>query len=124
MDPHIRLQKFSGNLMTDRVGLEDNLVCRVKHICRDYLENDDIINIKVGSKKMIYGVSDENHELESRSELSAWSFRGMDQHYDRFDDLWINPQNKIDRDFNHDIQTCLMEKKAITDKSLDLLSYW
>ena len=124
-DPQLRLQKFGGNLMTDRVGLEDNLMCRVKHISRDYLENDDYRNRKVESKKISCGVSsDDNHILESRSELPAWTFRGMDQRYDRFDELWINPQNNIERDFNHNIQTRLMEKRPITDKSSDLLTYW
>jgi hypothetical protein len=123
-DPQVRLQKFGGNLMTDRVGLEDNLMCRVKHISRDYLENDDYRNIKVKSKKISCDVTDENHILESRSDLPAWTFRGIDQRYERFDELWINPQNNVERDFNHNIQTRLMEKRSITDKSSDLLSYW
>ena len=123
-DPQVRLQKSGGNLMTDRVGLENNLMCRVKHISRDYLERDDYRKNKIESKKINYGVTDENHVLESRSDLPAWTFRGMDQRYERFDELWINPQNNIERDFNHNIQTRLMEKRAITDKSSDLLSYW
>ena len=69
-------------------------------------------------------MTDENPVLESRSELPAWTFRGMDQRYERFDELWVNPQNNIERDFNHNIQTRLMEKRPITDKSSDLLSYW
>jgi hypothetical protein len=48
----------------------------------------------------------------------------MDQRYERFDELWVNPQNNIERGFNHNIQTRLMEKRPITDKSSDLLSYW
>lgn len=124
-DPQLRLQKFGANLMTNKVDIEDNLMCRIRPVSRDYLAIDEYKNNKILSKKIEYGVeSDKNYVLESRTELPAWTFRGIDQQYDRFGNLWINPQDNIERNFNHNIQTRLMEKVSINEKSSDLLSYW
>ena len=125
MDPQMRLQKFGANLMTNKVDIEDNLMGRIRPISRDYLAIDEYKNRKILSKKIEYGVESEtNNVLESRIDLPAWTFRGLDQQYDRFEHLWINPQNNIEQYFHHNIQTRLMEKASINDKSTDLLSYW
>lgn len=123
-DPQVRLQKFGANMRTNVIGLEDELMCRVKHLSRDYLDIDDYTKNGVSSKEKYYGDSDDSPVLDSRTELPAWTFRGLDQQYDRFEHVWINPQNSVERNFNHNIQTRLMEKESITDKSSSLLSYW
>jgi hypothetical protein len=123
-DPQVRLQKFGANMRTNMVGIEEELMCRVKHLSRDYLDIDDYKKDCVVSEKKRYGDSVDSPVLDSRSELPAWTYRGLDQHYDRFEHVWINPQNNVERNFNHNIQTRLMEKESITDKSSCLLSYW
>lgn len=122
-DPQLRLQKFGANLMTNMIGIEDDLMCRTKIISRDYLEIDNYKKTNIISKKIEYG-EDTTHVLESRTDLPAWTFRENDQYFDRFEHLWINPQNSVEKSFNHNIQTRLMEKRPVTDKSSDLLSYW
>lgn len=122
-DPQLRLQMFGANLMTNMIGIEDDLMCRTKIISRDYLEIDNYKKRNLKSKKIEYG-EETTHILESRTELPAWMFREKDNQFDRFEHLWINPQNVIERNFNHNIQTRLMEKRPVTDKSSDLLSYW
>jgi hypothetical protein len=122
-DPQVRLQKFGANMRTNVIGIEDELMCRVKHLSRDYLDID-IKKFYDISEKKEYENSDATRVLDSRTDLPAWTFRGLDQMYDRFEAVWINPQNGVERNFNHNIQTRLMEKKSVTDKSECLLSYW
>lgn len=122
-DPQVRLQKFGANMRTNVIGIEDELMCRVKHLSRDYLDIDIKKFYEISEKKE-YENSDATRVLDSRSDLPAWTFRGLDQRYDRFEAVWINPQNGVEKNFNHNIQTRLMEKKSVTDKSECLLSYW
>lgn len=40
----------------------------------------------------------------------SWIHRGCDQEYNRFENLWIDPQKNIECDFHHNIQTLITEK--------------
>lgn len=113
-DPNIRLQKFGGNMTTNMLGVEEILMCRTKRAGRDYLDNDYRNDKILGRKRIEYGNVEESYNVrESRSELPVWCFREKDQQYSRFENLWINPQENIERDFHHNIQTRLMEKERI-----------
>ena len=120
-DPHIRLQYYGGNQMTNMIDIEGHLIGRKKVLSRDYLGYDEY-DKSIG-KKVECGAKT-TYTLESRAELPAWSLRGVDQKYERFEHLWINPQNNVEIGFNHNIQTRIMEKSLINDKSENILKNW
>jgi hypothetical protein len=70
-DPHIRLQYFGGNPMTNMIDIEGHLIGRKKVLSRDYLGYDEYD--KSIERKVEYG-AETKHSLESRTELPAWSF--------------------------------------------------
>jgi hypothetical protein len=51
---------------------------------------------------------------ESRSVLPAFIFRDLE--INRFEELFINPQNNIEREFAWNIDTRLIEKDLLYDK--------
>ena len=54
-DPQIRLQKFGANLMTNTIGIENDLMCRTNMLSRDYLDIDNYKQRHLNSKKIEYG---------------------------------------------------------------------
>jgi hypothetical protein len=105
-DPQIRLQSFGANLMTNTIAIENELMGRNKILTRDIQEYKKNIT----TSNLIKYKSESPFILESRSSLPAWSFRGLDQKYQRFEKPWINPQANIEKEFNDNIQTRLLEK--------------
>lgn len=120
-DPHIRLQHFGGNSMNNMIDIEGHLLGRKQVLSRDYLGYDEY-DKSIG-RKVEYGTKTE-YTLESRAEVPAWSFRGVDQQYTRFEHLWINPQDNVNVNFNYNIQTRIMEKSLIDENSENILNNW
>jgi hypothetical protein len=115
-DPHIRLQGWGANLRTNTIGIENDLMGRTEKLSRNreiYKKNDYI------SKEISY--KNENpYTEESRASMPAWTFRGIDQQYNRWESPWLNPQANLEKEFNDNIQTRLLEK-SITETEQD---YW
>jgi hypothetical protein len=112
-DPQIRLQSYGANLRTNTIAIEDDLMGRnrqLTNVLEEYKKYTPISNsIKYQSKNPFV--------QESRASLPAWTFRGMDQKYQRFEEPWINPQANIEMQFDYNIQTRLLEKNMTEAKN-------
>ena len=74
-DPHIRLQNWGGNLMTNPVDLESNLMGINKKLDRSNMNNRVELDV---SNKVIY--PDNNMTTDqSRATNPAWLFRDLQQ---------------------------------------------
>lgn len=108
-DPNIRLQKWGANLHYGTTDFESELRGLTRPLNRDlvtlnnYNANPQIITIPVES----YGVSQPFVE-ESRATHPAWMYRDVD--IDRWESPWINPLVGIEKPFQENIQTRILEK--------------
>jgi hypothetical protein len=116
-DPQIRLQKNGANLRSNTIGVENDLMCRNRRISRDYI-NDTYKSMSAKSEPVQYK-NKNSFVLESRASHPAWSYRGIDVEYTRFENPWLNPQANLEKDFNDNIQTRLQEKKIIVASGFD-----
>lgn len=118
-DPQIRLQKYGANARTNTIGVENDLMSRNRLISRDYI-NDTYEKNKAVSEPLSYG-SKKSFILESRASNPAWSYRGMDhnQHYQRFEEPWLNPQADLEKKFQNNIQTRLQAKSISETENYD-----
>lgn len=116
-DPQIRLQRFGANARTNTIGVENDLMCRNRPLGRDNV-NDTYDKIVVTSKPLSYG-SKNPFILESRASNPAWSYRGMDQQYQRFEEPWLNPQANLEKKFQDNIQTRLQAKSISETENND-----
>ena len=116
-DPHIRLQKFAANQMNNTHEIENDLMGR-NRVLRRY--NEEYTKFLPQTSAIHYH-TDDTHTSDSRIDLPAWTFRGIDNNMERFESPWINPQANIDIEFSNNIQTRLQEKtrKTKTDDNLD-----
>lgn len=106
-DPHIRLQSFGANMMSDMHGIENDLMGRnrvLKKYPIDYKALQPTLSIlptKTNNKQT----------FNSRSELPAWLLRDRDNQLNNFQYPWINPQDNIEFQGHYNIQTRLLDKK-------------
>lgn len=119
-DPQIRLQYWGANLRTNTIGIENELTGRNDILNRHLTDKKQV---KVESQPLKFK-SENPYVLESRSEIPAWTFRGIDNNYSRWENPLINPQANLEKEFNDNIQTRLVEKKIVTYQHLDDWSSW
>ena len=119
-DPQIRLQRFGANLMTNTIGIENDLMGRNIPLSRDIHQYEKY----TPNRKVIQYKSESPFILESRTELPSWTFRGIDQKFQRFENPWINPQANIEKEFNDNIQTRLLEKHIIAETEQESWDSW
>lgn len=106
-DPHIRLQKWGGNMMLDTVNLESDL----KGMTRN-LERGDTIDYKKHqiAQERVPFPSSSPFIMESRSENPAWQFRDQDVSNRRWAYPQLNPQSNIEKPFHENVQSRLLSK--------------
>ncbi len=100
--PHIRLQKWGGNLQTNSLSVENELKGLNRKLSRDQQE------YKHPNTQMKSYVSKTFNVDETRASHPAWLYR--DRHQDRFMYLPINPQNNVFYQFENNCPTRMLEK--------------
>lgn len=120
-DPQIRLQRFGANSRTNTIGIENDLMGRNRYLSRDYI-NETYEKSAASSKPVTYGTKNP-FILESRASNPAWTFRGVDQNYSRFEDPWINPQANLEKKFQDNIQTRLQQKSISETENMDSFNW-
>jgi hypothetical protein len=106
-DPHIRLQYWGANLRNDTVNLESDLRGMTRPLNRD---NQEINNYKKQSNEP-HQVSYQNAEpfvQESRASHPAWMYKDLEQ--TRWEAPFLNPSNGLEKEFEHNLQTRILEK--------------
>lgn len=107
-DPHIRLQKWGANMMTDSIKIEDDLRGTTRKLNRDTFKENDYITNSNNSSNMYYENSSYLNIDETRSSCPAWMLRGIE--IPRWEEPFLNPQNNLEKGFQCNIQTRILEK--------------
>jgi hypothetical protein len=107
-DPHIRIQKWGGNLMTNSINLESELRGVNRKISRDILGKDTYTNFNVSTHSMYYPSNTSLYTEESRTIMPAWTARDLEQ-VDWYV-LPLNPQENTCFPFQNNLNTRILEK--------------
>jgi hypothetical protein len=112
-DPQLRLQKWGGNLQTNTVNLESDLRGLTRMQNRDNIELNQHTKTKVSSSMPTYRKENPFIE-ESRSSHPAWMYKDLEQ--TRWEEPLLNPLNGLDKQFQENIQTRILEKDQFTPR--------
>lgn len=107
-DPHIRLQKWGANMMTESIRIEDDLRGTTRKLNRDTFKENDYMTNSVSSSNIYYQNSRDLNMDETRSSCPAWTLRGIE--IPRWEEPFLNPQNNLEKKFHDNIQTRILEK--------------
>ena len=113
-DPHIRLQKWGGNLHENKFDIETDL----RNVNSPYVKfcnkssSDDFKN-KYILDKTIYP-NQETTTHESRATHPAWELHGIKN--DRWNMLFYNPQSNIFEPLQKTVSTRIIEKNNFVPK--------
>ena len=107
-DTQVRMQTWGANLQTNRVDLEGELFSINRKISRDYNDQDQYKKFIVDSNP-IQSFSTKNPFVEeSRSSHPVFVYRELETN--RWESPWLNPQANLEKPFNDNIQTRILEK--------------
>jgi hypothetical protein len=103
-DPHIRMQRWGGNLHNNFFNLERELQLPSSNL-KDCLnqEQEKVLTIKKDTNQ-------NNNEItnQSRTTHPIWTFR--EKETNNFDYLFMNPQENVCYPFQNNISTRIIEK--------------
>lgn len=106
-DTHIRVQKWGANMMTNTVNLESDLLGLSRPLNRDLVDINDYKKNKVDTSSVFYSNA-EPFVDESRASHPAWVYKDLEQ--TRWETPFFNPQNNLEKLFQDNIQTRILEK--------------
>lgn len=110
-DPHLRMQKWGGNLMTNSINLESDLFGLTRTLNRDCREQNDYNIHKVQTNEINYPTIKTVTD-QSRSTHPAWLYKDLEQN--NFKILHLNPQENTCINFNYNLNTRVLEKDSYT----------
>jgi hypothetical protein len=106
-DPNIRLQCWGANLRNNTVNLESDLLGLSRKCNRDYVGVNEHQNNAVNTSPNMYR-SEQPFVEESRTTHPAWMYKDLEQN--RWESPKLNPLNGIEKGFNENIQSRILEK--------------
>jgi hypothetical protein len=110
-DPQIRMQKWGANLRQNTINIENDLFGMTRKLNRDLIDDNDFHKNAVITNEIQYGTMQPFID-ESRASCPAWMFRTVE--FNRWEFPIINPQANIEKKFNDNIQTRILEKDYFT----------
>jgi len=113
-DPQIIIQKWGGNLRTNTINLESELLGVNRRIGRDCLGKDNYTNYNVPNEAIKYPTCNTLFTEESRAIAPAWMVRDKEQvdwYYPPLD-----PQENTCMPFLNNLNTRILEKDYFTPK--------
>ena len=113
-DPHIRIQKWGGNLRTNTINLESDLRGVNRNLGRDCLGKDNYKNFNVSNEAIQYPSSSNLTTEQSRATNPAWWYRDLEQN--NFEYPPLNPQTNVCLPFQSNLSTRILEKDYYTPK--------
>jgi hypothetical protein len=121
-DPQMRLQGWGANLRTNTVNLESDLFGMTRPLNRDLVTVNDYKSNSVNTSVVSYPVA-EPFVQESRASHPAWMYKDLEQ--PRWEAPYLNPLNGLEKGFNENIQTRILEKDYYAPApSRDVMSEW
>jgi hypothetical protein len=106
-DPQLRLQKWGANLKTNTVNMESDLFGLTRLLNRDLLDENDYKQYAARTCDVFYNNQQPFIE-ESRASHPAWMYKDLEQ--TRWENPFLNPLNGLEKGFNENIQTRILEK--------------
>jgi len=106
-DPQIRMQKWGANLRSNTINLESDLMGLTRRLNHDLVDENDYKKKAIEANEVYYG-SMRPIVDDSRATHPAWMYRTVDNN--RWEYPLINPQANIEKKFNDNIQTRILEK--------------
>jgi len=106
-DTQMRIQKWGANMMTNTVNLESDLLGLSRPLNRDLIETNDYKINRAKTSSVYYNTSAPFID-ESRASHPAWTYKDLEQ--TRWETPFLNPQNHLEKDFQDNIQTRILEK--------------
>jgi len=114
-DPHIRLQNWGANMMSNSMNIESDLRCLTRPLNRDSnAQNNYTKHAAVCSLKMYQNANEYLYVDETRSSNPAWLLRGIE--IPRWEQPFLNPQANLEKPFYENIQTRILEKDNYSKK--------
>ena len=108
-DPHIRIQTWGGNLMSNSVNLDSELRGYTKPLSHDCLGKDEYKRFNVPTERISYPTNSSLSTEESRAIMPAWTARDLPQvnwYY-----LPLDPQENTCFPFQNNLSTRILEKE-------------
>ena len=106
-EPQLRLQGWGANFRNDMTGIENDLLGLTRPLNRDLVDVNDYKNYAQTSFEKTYD-SLNPYVQESRASHPAWMYKDLEQK--RWEAPLLNPLNHIEKKFNDNIQTRILEK--------------
>jgi len=107
-DPHIRIQKWGGNLRTNSINLESDLKGITRPMNRDCLGKDNYNTNTMSSSQITYPSCHTLTTEQSRAIMPAWTARDLEQA--NWNSLPLNPQENTCIPFLNNLSTRILEK--------------
>jgi len=112
-DPSIRMQKWGGNLMTNTINVESDLMGLSRNTNRDDVTQNNFEKHAVNSKSVQYTSSNTTTD-QSRATHPAWTFRDLEQV--NWNILPLNPQENTCLTFQNNLNTRILERDRFIPK--------
>jgi hypothetical protein len=113
-DPQIIIQKWGGNLRTNTINLESDLLGVNRQIGRDCLGKDNYKSYNVPNEPIKYPTCTNLFTEQSRAIAPAWMVRDKEQVDWYYPPL--NPQENTCMSFSNNLNTRILEKDYFTPK--------
>jgi len=113
-DPQIIIQKWGGNLRTNTINLESDLLGVNRQLSRDCLGKDNYKNYNVPNEPIQYPTCKALFTDQSRATNPAWWYRDLEQVDWYYPPL--NPQENTCLPFQNNLSTRILEKDYFTPK--------
>ena len=113
-DPQIIIQKWGGNLRTNTINLESDLLGVNRQTSRDCLGKDNYKNFNVPNEAIKYPTCNALFTEQSRATNPAWWYRDKEQTDWYYPPL--NPQENTCLPFQNNLSTRILEKDYFTPK--------
>ena len=111
-DPHVRIQQWGANRMTNDINLENDLRGLSRKLNRDDVDMNNYKLYAANGYKKSYPVQKDVLVDESRATHPAWCYRDLEQR--RWETPFLNPQANVEKRFQSNIQTRILEKDYFT----------
>ena len=112
-DPHVRMQKWGGNLMTNPVNVESDLIGLTRNMNRDEIKGNNYKDHAVQTSAVQYKSVNSTTD-QSRVTHPAWTFRDLEQV--NWSILPLNPQENTCFPFQNNLNTRILEKDRFVAK--------
>jgi len=113
-DPFIRMQKWGGNLMTNTVNLESDLMGLSRNSNRDDVAANEYRLNAVKTRQVQYKSQNPSTD-QSRATHPAWEYRDLEQ--TKYNILPLNPQENVCFPFQNNLSTRIVEKDIFVAKA-------